>query len=129
MEEGRQRMDRMRPAADRHGLTMLQLACSWNLAHEAVECVTPTLIQEPSGGAKPIEAKREELASLPEPNPLGAEEVDELRAVGDNTGCMTLKGASPEHEGEERADRWPLLPQHQEVARRWEIPPELLTAR
>jgi aryl-alcohol dehydrogenase-like predicted oxidoreductase len=129
VEEGRERMERMRPLAERHGLTMLQLACSWNLAHDAVECVAPTLIQEAGSHARPIEAKREELASLPDPNPLGPAEVDEVRAIGDNTGCMTLKGASPEHEGEERPDRWPLLPRHQEVAERWGIPVEALTAR
>ena len=32
----------------------------------------------------------------------------EIRAIGDNTGCMALKGANPDHEGEERPDRWPL---------------------
>jgi hypothetical protein len=37
---------------------------------------------------------------------------------------MTLKGASPEHEGEPRPDRWPLDPQLAEVARRWSIDPE-----
>src|SRR3954449_4922214 len=36
VEAGRERMDRMRPVADSHGLTMLQLACHWNLAHDAV---------------------------------------------------------------------------------------------
>ena len=53
----------MRPIAERHGLTPLQLACAWNLAHEAVECVAPTLIQEPGRSAKPIERKRAELAA------------------------------------------------------------------
>jgi aryl-alcohol dehydrogenase-like predicted oxidoreductase len=129
VEEGRERLERMRPLADRHGLTPLQLACAWNLAHEAVECVAPTLIQEQGAAAKPIAAKREELAALPERNPLSADEVAELRALGDNTGCMTLKGASPEHEGEERPDRWPLQPQHEQVAERWGIPVEALTAR
>ena len=33
VERGRARLDRMRPIAERHGLTMLQLACAWNLAH------------------------------------------------------------------------------------------------
>ena len=129
VDEGRGRMERMRPLAERHGLTMLQLACAWNLAHEAVECVAPTLIQEPGAGAKQIEAKRRELASLPDPNPLSAADVHELRAIGDNTGCMALKGASPEHEGEERADRWPLLPRHHDVAERWGISVDVLTAR
>ena len=39
VEAGRERLDRMRPIAERHGLSMLQLACAWNLAHEAVACV------------------------------------------------------------------------------------------
>src|SRR5207248_1904620 len=46
IEAGRQRLDAMRPIADRAGLTMIQLACQWNLAHEPVRCAVPTLIQE-----------------------------------------------------------------------------------
>ena len=34
----------MRPIAERHGLTALQLACAWNLAHEPVATVAPTLV-------------------------------------------------------------------------------------
>ena len=33
VEAGRERLERMRPIAERHGLTLLQLACQWNLAH------------------------------------------------------------------------------------------------
>ena len=36
---------------------------------------------------------------------------------------MTLKGASPEHEGEERPDRWDLEPEHEELAERHGIDP------
>jgi aryl-alcohol dehydrogenase-like predicted oxidoreductase len=122
IEDGRARMERMRPIAERHGLTMLQLACLWNLAHPAVECVAPTLIQE-SGGGKPIERKRAELEQLPPGNPFAGEEIDAIRAAGDNTGCMLLKGASPDQE-EERADRWPLAPVQRELAERWGIDPE-----
>ncbi len=68
----------------------------------------PTLIQEIGPEACPIEAKRVELAHLPAEQRLSAEDVAEIRAIGDNTGCMALKGANPEHEGEERPDRWPL---------------------
>ena len=53
-----------------------------------------------------------------------AEEVDAIRAVGDNTGSMLLKGATPDHEGDERPDRWTLEPEHVEIARRWGIEPE-----
>ena len=65
VERGRERLERMRPIAERHGLTPLQLACQWNLAHPAVRCVAPTLIQERGADAKPIEAKRAELAAVP----------------------------------------------------------------
>ena len=43
----------MRPIAERAGLTMIQLACQWNLAHEPVACVVPTLIQEVGAGRPP----------------------------------------------------------------------------
>ena len=79
VEAGREKLERIRPIAERHGLTMLQLACTWNLSHEAVECVVPTLIQEPGPDAKPIERKREELAAVPGEPILSDEEVDEIR--------------------------------------------------
>lgn len=123
VERGREKLDRMRPVAAAHGLTMLQLACQWNLAHEPVRCVAPTLIEEEGEGAKPIEAKREELAALPEANLLGEDDVAALRAIGDNTGSMTLKGAAPDHEGEPRPDRWALTPELSELAARWGIEP------
>src|SRR3954452_13244475 len=65
IERGRERMERMRPIAERHGLTMLQLACQWNLAHGPVRAVVPTLIQEAGPDARPVESKREELAAVP----------------------------------------------------------------
>ena len=123
IEAGRGRLDRMRPIAERHGLSLLQLSCLWNLAHAPVRCVAPTLIQESGPDARPIEAKRAELAALPAGDVLSAEEVAELRAIGDNTGCMTLKGAAPDHEGEPRPDRWALTPELADVAARWGIEP------
>ena len=48
IESGRARLEQMRPIAERHGLTPLQLACAWDLAQEPVECVAPTLISEPA---------------------------------------------------------------------------------
>jgi aryl-alcohol dehydrogenase-like predicted oxidoreductase len=122
--EGRAKLDRLRPIAERAGLTPMQLACQWNLAHPAVGCVVPTLIQEEGEGARPIEEKRAELASLPPEQRLGPGEVEEIRAIGDNTGCMALKGASPDHSGEERPDRWPVSAELAEVAGRWEIDPD-----
>jgi aryl-alcohol dehydrogenase-like predicted oxidoreductase len=123
VEAGRERMDAMRPIAQRHGLTMLQLACQWNLAHEPVACVAPTLIQEPGPGARAIEDKRAELAAVPAEVMLSADEVAEIRAAGDNTGSMALKGAAPDHEGEPQPDRWPLTPELAALAGRWGIDP------
>jgi aryl-alcohol dehydrogenase-like predicted oxidoreductase len=122
--DGRRRMESMRPVAERHGLTMGQLACSWNLAHDAVACAVPTLIQEGFEGARPIESQRAELAGVSAETPLSADEVAVVRAAGDNTGCMALKGASPDHEGEERPDRWALQPGQADLAARWGIEPE-----
>jgi aryl-alcohol dehydrogenase-like predicted oxidoreductase len=124
VEAGRAKLERMRPVAERHGLTPLQLACQWNLSHQAVECVAPTLIQEADPGAKPIQRKREELAAVAAEPALSAAEVEELRAIGDNTGSMLLKGATPDHEGEERPDRWAVGPELAELAARAGIDPE-----
>jgi aryl-alcohol dehydrogenase-like predicted oxidoreductase len=124
VEAGRERLERMRPYAERHGLTALQFACAWNLAHDGVECVVPTLIQEAGAQAKPIERKREELAGVPAGPVLSPAEVAEIRAIGDNHGCMALKGATPDHEGDERPDRWPVGPELARVAERWDIDPE-----
>ena len=124
MEQGREKLERMRPVAERHGLSMIQLAAQWDLAHGPVKCTAPTLIQEARPGARPVEDKRAELAATPAEVLLSEAEVDELRAIGDNTGCMALKGASPDHEGESRADRWPLDDELAAVAERWGIEPE-----
>src|SRR3954453_10905327 len=99
IEGGRRRMDRMRPIAERHSLTMLQLAAQWNLAHETVRCVVPTLIQESGEGARAIQDKRAELAALPADVVLAADEVAAIREIGDNAGSMSLKGATPDHDG------------------------------
>jgi aryl-alcohol dehydrogenase-like predicted oxidoreductase len=121
---GRERIERMRPIAERHGLTPLQLACQWNLAHGPVETVVPTLIQESGDDVKTVEAKREELASTPAEVALTADEIAELRRIGDNAGSMTLKGASPEHDGPALPDRWDLSAELRDVASRWAIDPE-----
>jgi aryl-alcohol dehydrogenase-like predicted oxidoreductase len=123
IEAGRERLESMRPIAQRAGLTTIQLACQWNLAHEPVACVVPTLIQEAGDGARPVEHKRAELAALPPELRLSAEDVDAIRSLGDNTGSMLLKGATPEHEGMEKPDRWAVDERLEQVARRWGIEP------
>ncbi len=123
IDAGRVKLDRIRPIAQAAELTPMHAACQWNLAHEAVECVVPTLIQEAGPGARPIEDKRDELASLPGEQRLDPANLAAIRAIGDNAGCMALKGASPDHEGEERPDRWALTAELTEAARRWGIDP------
>ena len=123
IEAGRARLDAMRPIAQRRGLTMMQLACQWNLAQLSVQCVAPTLIQEVGPQARTVEEKRAELATLPTELKLTAEDLAEIRALGDNTGCMALKGASPEYTGAALADRWELDEHLTDVAQRWRIEP------
>lgn len=122
VEAGAEKIDRMRAIAAGHGLTMLQLACIWNLQQPPVQCVVPTFIQEPGATAKRIETKVEELASLPEVT-LSAGECTQIAAIGDNANCMSLKGANPEHAGDPLPDRWPLNSELDAVAARWQIDP------
>jgi aryl-alcohol dehydrogenase-like predicted oxidoreductase len=123
IEAGLEKLERLRPIAERADLTPIQLACQWNLSHPAVRCVAPTLIQELGAEARPIEEKRAELAALPAEQRLSEDEVAEIRAIGDNAGCMALKGASPVHEGAERPDRWALSEDLAAVGERWGIDP------
>ncbi|MBK8295641.1 MAG: aldo/keto reductase [Solirubrobacterales bacterium] len=99
IEAGVERIEKIRPIAERHDLTLMQLACQWNLAHPAVECVAPTLIQEVGPAARPIEVMRKELVELPAEIRLTPEEIKEIAEIGDNHGSMKLKGGSPVFEG------------------------------
>lgn len=119
VEAGVERLEQVRPIADRHGLTTIQLACQWDLAHDPVAVVAPTLIQEPQG--RSIEDKRAELAATPAEVLLTEDEVLALRETGDNTNCMLLKGATPDHDGDELADRWSLSEDLVAQGARWGI--------
>jgi len=124
VEEGRRRITELAPIADRHGLTPLQLAGQWNLAHDAVACVVPTLIQERAPAAPSVEQQRAELAATPTEVLLDTAEVNEIRAIGDNRGAMALKGAAPDHEGDPLPDRWPIGAELAAAAAAWGIDPE-----
>jgi aryl-alcohol dehydrogenase-like predicted oxidoreductase len=124
IEAGVEKLERLLPFAERARLTPIQLACQWNLAHPAVECVAPTLIQELGEEACPIEAKRVELGAMPAEMRLSEEDVAAIRAIGDNTGSMALKGANPTHEGEEQPDRWALSDDLVAAGSRWGIDPQ-----
>jgi aryl-alcohol dehydrogenase-like predicted oxidoreductase len=123
VEAGAAKLDKMRDIATHHGLTMLQLACAWNLSQPAVRSVIPTLIQEVGANAKPIEAKVEELASLPEVK-LTEEEMHLIAEIGENQGCMELKGANRAHIGDAQPDRWSITHDHELIAKDWDINPD-----
>jgi aryl-alcohol dehydrogenase-like predicted oxidoreductase len=127
VEAASAKLEKMRPIAEKHGLTMLQLACVWNLSQAPVKSVIPTLVQEvaQTNGTKPksIESKIDELATLPQVT-LTADEVEELTEIGQNKGCMELKGGNPGHAGDPAPDRWALNSDLLDVAVRWKIEPE-----
>ena len=121
VEAGSAKIERLRPIAEKHGITMLQLASLWNLSHAPVRSVVPTMIQEYGADAKSIESKIDELA-LPEVT-FTADELAEIAAIGDNAGCMELKGGNPGYDGDAVADRWSLNVDLESVAQRWKINP------
>jgi aryl-alcohol dehydrogenase-like predicted oxidoreductase len=123
VEAGHEKMNRMRGIAEQHGLTMLQLACLWNLSQPGVRSVIPTLIQEVGASSKRIEDKVEELAAVPE-GTLPEAECEAIAEIGSNVGCMTLKGANRAHLGNPEADRWGMTPDLDAVGRRWGIDPD-----
>ena len=90
----------------------------------AVACVAPTLIQEDRRGRALDRGQAGRARRPARSSRSSAAEVAEIRAIGDNIGSMALKGASPEHEGEPRPDRWPLDEQLAETAGRWGVEPE-----
>jgi aryl-alcohol dehydrogenase-like predicted oxidoreductase len=122
VEAGTAKLEAMRDVARNHGITMLQLACVWNLSRPAVRSVIPTLIQETGAGSKTIETKADELAALPEIK-LSEEECDLITRVGNNKGCMELKGGNPTHMGETAPDRWSLTSDLEAAGKRWGIDP------
>jgi len=124
IEAGLEKLDKLRPFAEKADLTPMGLSCQWNLAHPSVECVAPTLIQEVGPEARTIESERTELAAIPTDIRLSAEDIAAIREIGDNTGRMALKGANPTFEGEEQPDRWALSPELAEVGTRWGIDPD-----
>ncbi|MBK1825996.1 aldo/keto reductase [Haloferula rosea] len=118
VEHGLEKIEKMKSIAERHGLSMVQFAAIWNLSQAPVKSVVPTFIQEASDQAKPIEERIREFAVMPELR-LSAEEIEEVKAIGDNTGCMMLKGASKRHSVSERPDEWPMREELFELADRY----------
>src|ERR1700712_2076757 len=79
IEAGLEKLDRLRPFAERADLTPMGLSCQWNLAHPAVECVARPLTQEVGPEARTIESGRAELAPTPADQRLSAEDIGAIR--------------------------------------------------
>ena len=118
------KIERLREIAASHDLTLLQLACQWNLAQPAVKSLVPTLIQEPDA-PKSIEEELTELAELPTDIRLTEAEIVEIERIGENEGCMALKGSSERNpqEGDRLPDAWPVRPELLDIAARFELNP------
>jgi len=124
VDAGNEKLAPLRVIAARHDLTLMQLAVQYCLAQPGVACTVPTLIQEAGADARPIEDKRAELVRTPAEVRLDDSELAAIRAIGDNTGSMLLKGGAPDYSGEPRPDRWELDEELGAVARRWGIEPD-----
>ena len=79
VERGRERIDRMRPVTERHSLTMLQLACAWNLSHEPV----PGRADADPGAGPQREADRGQARRARLPSRAGADRRRGRRDPGD----------------------------------------------
>lgn len=109
VETGSEKLERMRRVVGHYGLPALHLAGLWNLGMPAVKSLVPTFIQETGESARPIEDKIREFAALPEGLRFTPEEMRKIEEIGENAGCMALKGASTRYQGpQERADQWPM---------------------
>lgn len=120
VEEGNEKLEKMRPIAEKYGISMFELSASWNLAQPSVKAVVPTIIQEKEG--RPILKKIQELAKLQTVS-LTKEEQETLAKIGNNKGCMDLRGANPQYQGDPIADRWQIDLELERLAQQWGIDP------
>ena len=123
IEHGNEKLEAMRPIAEKYGLTMLQFACVWDLSQAPVKSVGPTFVQEAGEDARSIEDKVAEFAALPDVT-LTPDEVKRVMEIGNNEGCMELKGASLRHEGlDPQPDHWPMREELEPFASKWHLNP------
>ncbi len=89
-----------------------------------MRCVAPTLIQEPGPGRALDRGQARRPRRDAGRVVLSPDEVDRIRAIGDNTGSMALKGAAVDFAGDEQPDRWALTDDLAALGRRWGIEAE-----
>ena len=120
VEEGCRKLELLKPIASKYGVSLMDLACQWNLQQESVSSVVPTLIQESFKGAMPYEEKVKRLANF---TSFELEVSDQILIgeIGDNTGCMPLKGGSHRHSEHLRVDEWPMTEHLANLAKRYDL--------
>jgi aryl-alcohol dehydrogenase-like predicted oxidoreductase len=123
VEAGNEKLSLLRPFCEKYGVTMLQLACLWNLSQAPVKSVIPTVIQELPPAKKTIESKVDEFAAMPETK-ISEEDVERIARIGDNKGCVALKGANRSHTTTSECDKWSLSNDLELAGKRWGIDPD-----
>ena len=126
---GRERLDRLRPIAERHGLSSCSPAALDPLARRRWRASCRRSSRNPATRRGPSRTSSPTSPPSPAEPVLTPDELAELEAIGDNTGCMTLKGAAPDFEGDPLPDRWPLSADLAALAGRWGIDPARDLAR
>ena len=124
IEAGREKLERMRPVAERHGLTPLQLACAWNLAHGPVE--TRRADAHP-GARRPRRSRPSAPSSPPTPRDVAAERrarSPSCARIGDNTRLDAAQGRDARPRRPARSPTAGRVDdQLAELAARWRIDP------
>ena len=106
----------MSDIAEANKLSPIQFSLAWALSLDAVKHVTPTVIREKGETMKHVTKRIEEMATTPATT-LTSQEMSIIQKIGDNTGCMPLKGASTRHQHGVRPDEWPLRPKLNQIAK------------
>ena len=101
--------------AERHNMSVMQLATSWALSQKAVGIVTPTFVKEQGEQIDDVFSRVRDVANTPLLQ-LSLAECAEIECIGDNTGCMPMKGASKRYKNERRPDEWEMRPELQMIA-------------
>lgn len=113
--EANSKISRMMEIAESHGLTSMQMSVAWALSQPSVSHVTPTLIREKDEDMQAVMERIDELVQTPVCH-FSEAELTRISDIGDNQGCMPLKGASDRYEHGNRPDEWPLRPELQVIA-------------
>ena len=114
-----EKIARMRPIAERHTLTTLQLACAWNLGHEAGR--DRRADADPGGGRAARRGAARRTGGAARRRACPTTRSPSCARSATTPARMALKGAAADHEGEPLPDRWALTPELVEVGARYGV--------